>query len=92
MWREGTGARVRERLGWATAPEIGAAPPNGGALLYFPMGLMGYAGPVLKKIFVFYSDQGFGSYDLTRWAVYDDTFQGASASGVTLSIPAFRRH
>ena len=33
VWREGTGARVRERLGWATAPETvavatGQAPPG----------------------------------------------------------------
>jgi hypothetical protein len=27
VWREGTGAKVRERLGWATAPETVATTP-----------------------------------------------------------------
>jgi hypothetical protein len=28
VWREGTGARVRERLGWATAPAVTAIAPD----------------------------------------------------------------
>ena len=45
-----------------------------GAVQEFNRGMMIYAGPVLKKIFVFFSDNGYGSYDVNRWAVYDDTF------------------
>jgi hypothetical protein len=99
VWREGTGARVRERLGWATAPETVAVanfppfpgpvptaapdpsatpipPGQGGAVQEFQRGMMVYTGPVNKKIYVFYSDQGYGAYDITRWSVYDDTFEG----------------
>ena len=72
VWREGTGARVRERLGWATAREVGS--PEG-ATLIFQKGQMVYAGPQVKKIFVLYNEQGFGAYELTRWAVYDDTYR-----------------
>jgi hypothetical protein len=96
VWREGTGARVRERLGWATAPETVAvaqlpqipgpyptvAPPvgtpippgQGGATQRIERGLMVYAGPVLKKIYILYNEQGYGYYDINHWAVFDDTF------------------
>ncbi len=100
VWREGTGARVRERLGWATAPEtvaVAQIPPvpgpyptaapvgptatpvpagQGGAIQQFDRGMMVYAGPVLKKIFVLYNDNGYGYYDIKKWAVFDDTFTG----------------
>jgi hypothetical protein len=97
VWREGTGARVRERLGWATAPETVAtaparpnpvptgvaspspAPPpvgaGGGAIQEFNAGMMVWGGPVLKKIFVLYNDNGYGAYELTKWLAFDDTFQ-----------------
>jgi hypothetical protein len=101
VWREGTGARVRERLGWATAPEtvaVGQIPPIppipgpvptvapvgptptpvppglGGAVQHFDRGLMVFAGPVLKKIYVLYSEHGYGTYDIDHWSVYNDTF------------------
>ena len=98
VWREGTGARVRERLGWATAPETVAVAPlphvpnpypttmpvgptptpipagRGGAFQRFDRGMMVYAGPVLKKIYVLYSENGYGYYDINRWAVFEDTF------------------
>jgi hypothetical protein len=100
VWREGTGARVRERLGYATAPETVAvaqlpqvpgpvptvapvgptATPvpagQGGAVQSFDKGLMVYAGPVLKKIYVLHSSNGYGPYGINQWAVYDDTFTG----------------
>ncbi|MEO8288162.1 MAG: hypothetical protein ABI670_17175 [Chloroflexota bacterium] len=99
VWREGTGARVRERLGWATTPETVAVgqlpivpgpvpttapvgptptlvPPGlGGAVQRFDRGLMIYAGPTLKKIYVLYTQQGYGPYDIDHWEVYNDTFQ-----------------
>jgi hypothetical protein len=98
VWREGTGARVRERLGWATAPETVAVAPlppvpgpyptaapagptptpvppdQGGAFQRFDRGMMVYAGPVLKKIYVLYNEHGYGYYDINRWIVYYDTF------------------
>jgi hypothetical protein len=98
VWREGTGARVRERLGWATAPETVAVAPlpympppyptvgptgptptpvppgNGGAFQRFDRGMMVYAGPVLKKIYILYNEFGYGYYDISRWAVFDDTY------------------
>jgi hypothetical protein len=100
VWREGTGARVRERLGWATAPEtvaVGRIPQvpgpvpsvvpagptptlvpegQGGAVQQFNRGLMVYAGPVLKKIYVLYGENGYGPYDIDHWLVFDDTFAG----------------
>jgi hypothetical protein len=72
VWREGTGARVRERLGWATARETGS---QEGAVLNFEKGMMVYAGPQLKKIYVLYNSQGFGAYEVDRWGVYDDTYR-----------------
>jgi hypothetical protein len=37
--------------------------------------MMVYAGPVVKKIYVFYSERGYGPYDINRWEMYPDTFQ-----------------
>jgi hypothetical protein len=95
VWREGTGARVRERLGWATEPgtiAIAPTPPGpvptpvgeptatpvpsglGGAIQSFEHGMMVYSGPVLKTIYVLYNSSGYGNYDVTRWAVYNDYY------------------
>ncbi len=49
VWREGTGARVRERLGWATAVEKGGQ----GAYQRFQQGEMYWSGAV-NKIWVLY--------------------------------------
>jgi len=49
VWREGTGARVRERLGWATAPEKG----GDGAYQRFDHGEM-YWSSTIDKIWVLY--------------------------------------
>jgi hypothetical protein len=46
----------------------------GGAVQRFNKGLMVYAGPVLKKIYVLYGENGYGPYDIDHWVVYDDTF------------------
>ena len=81
VWREGTGARVRERLGWATLPEKAAA----GAYQWFETGEM-YWTDVTKKIYVLYgSVNGYSPYPPTpvpgssgpalfRYDVYDDTY------------------
>jgi hypothetical protein len=87
VWREETASKVRERLGWATAPESVAmseqfpiqglpapTPGQGGAVLGFDRGVMVYAGPVLKKIYVFYSKEGFDFSRVNVWSVYDDTY------------------
>jgi hypothetical protein len=104
VWREGTGARVRERLGWATAPAVVALAPTpqgpypvpypvptntpvgpsptpvppgmGGAVQFFSQGMMVYTGPMLKKIYVLYSGSGYGTGQVDRWIVYDDTYTG----------------
>src|SRR5205814_10439553 len=49
VWREGTGARVRERLGWATSPEKG----GNGAYQRFQRGEM-YWSSTIDKIWVLY--------------------------------------
>jgi hypothetical protein len=49
VWREGTGARVRERLGWATAPEAGGP----GAYQRFARGEM-YWSDAADRIWVLY--------------------------------------
>ena len=72
VWREGTGAQVRERLGWATAPEKAAA----GAYQRFDRGEMYWSGAA-QKIWVLY---GTGNpYPAPtpdiRYEVYDDTFE-----------------
>jgi hypothetical protein len=53
VWREGTGARVRERLGWATAPEKGAP----GAYQQFQRGEMYWTGAV-NMIYVLFGTSG----------------------------------
>jgi hypothetical protein len=68
VWREGTGAQVRERLGWATEPEQG----GDGAWQSFERGLMFWIGPV-DRIFVIYG------YDLSwnpirTYREFEDTF------------------
>jgi hypothetical protein len=80
VWREGTGARVRERLGWATGAEKGA----NGAYQRFEYGEMYWSGTI-DKIWVLYgtvyepaSPQPQptpvpGSVPL-RYEVYDDTY------------------
>jgi hypothetical protein len=83
VWREGTGARVRERLGWATALEKGGQ----GAYQLFEHGEMYWTGAV-NKIFVLYArnepfpNPGPGPIYATpgpgglvyRYDVFDDTF------------------
>jgi hypothetical protein len=76
LWREGTGARIRERLGWATAPQVEAKAPGapGGAGLEFPSGAMIYSGPVTKKIYVVYRDTSDLTAQVIRWLMFDDTY------------------
>ena len=75
VWREGTGAQVRERLGWAIAPEQASA----GAYQRFDRGEMYWSGAA-QKIWVLYGTGG--QYPIPtppagptfRYEVYDDTF------------------
>jgi len=78
VWREGTGAKVRERLGWATAPEKG----GDGAYQRFQRGEM-YWSSTIDKIWVLYgrvSDtQNPGPTPVPgaqpyRYELYDDTY------------------
>ncbi len=78
VWREGTGARVRERLGWATRPEKG----GNGAYQRFERGEM-YWSDTVNKIWVLYGTVA-GAYPGPTHAgqapgpltyqVFDDTF------------------
>jgi hypothetical protein len=81
VWREGTGARVRERLGWATAPEKGAD----GAYQRFDGGEM-YWSATVDKIWVLFNSlapnaghpvptpaPGVGVPPL-RYQVFDDNY------------------
>lgn len=77
VWREGTGARVRERLGWAKAPETG----GNGAYQRFDRGEM-YWSSTVNKIWVLFNSvngpsplppPGAGQAPPT-YQVYDDTF------------------
>jgi hypothetical protein len=74
VWREGTGAQVRERLGWALAPEK-AAP---GAYQRFERGEMYWSGAA-DKIWVLYGSGNAppppGSNLPFRYELYDDTFE-----------------
>lgn len=82
VWREGTGARVRERLGWATALEKG----GDGAYQRFQKGEM-YWSSAVNKIWVLYGavkDLQYGDPTPApgavpavpyRYEVYNDTFQ-----------------
>jgi hypothetical protein len=78
VWFEGTGARVRERLGWATEPEKGGA----GAYQRFSTGEM-YWSSTVNKIWVLYGTVRDYQYPAPtpasgatpyRYEVYDDTF------------------
>ncbi len=70
VWREATGARVRERLGWATADEVG----SNGYYQFFSKGIVVATNTPLKKIYVFYNSNGYGSDNFNHWTVYDDTY------------------
>jgi hypothetical protein len=75
VWREGTGAQVRERLGWALAPEK-ASP---GAYQRFDRGEMYWSGAA-DKIWVLYGTGGYpysppSSSANFRYEVFDDTFE-----------------
>jgi hypothetical protein len=70
VWREGTGAHVRERLGWATAQEVG----SNGYYKEFSKGIALATNAPLKKIYILYNGNGYGGYNTNRWVVYDDTY------------------
>lgn len=66
-WRNETGLKVRERLGWALADEV----PGDGAIQAFYNGIMLWFKPT-KEIFV-----AFRYYNRTNvWETYPDTFVG----------------
>ena len=56
-------------------PDPGAA-GNGRRGPVLLAGLMMYTGPVLKKIYVLYSASGYGTGQMDRWVMYDDTYTG----------------
>lgn len=79
VWREGTGARVRERLGWATQPEKGGP----GAYQRFERGEMYWSGAANKIWALFGTLTGSPPYPVPtvtagsnpfRYEVYDDIF------------------
>ncbi len=72
VWREGTSASIRERLGWATAPEISISQ---GAVLYFPRGAMVSTSPTLKKIYVLARRSVGNTTDISHWVMLDDTYE-----------------
>ena len=58
-------------------PSPTPVPPGmGGAVQFFSQGMMMYTGPVLKKIYVLYSASGYGTGQVDRWVMYDDTYTG----------------
>lgn len=73
VWREGTGAQVRQRLGWALAPEKA----GGGAYQRFERGEMYWSGAA-DKIYVLFGTSG-NPYPVSglnfRYELYDDTFE-----------------
>jgi hypothetical protein len=78
VWREGTGARVRERLGWATGPETG----GNGAYQRFDKGEM-YWSSTIDKIWVLYGTVNGTQYPAAtptgggqpyRYELYADTY------------------
>lgn len=71
-WREGTGARVRERLGWAIEP----AHAGQGAAQNFERGRMAFT-PEPRMIFVLaeFASSDLGSR-LQEWRAYPDRFTG----------------
>ncbi len=77
LWREGTGDRIRDRLGWATAPQVVATAPGagGGAGLELPRGAMIYSGPATKKIYVLYTEYPNANSEANHWLVFDDTYR-----------------
>jgi hypothetical protein len=69
---EGTGARVKERLGYPTGPAIDSP----GAFQQFYNGRMFWAGAI-DKIFVIYDYYDYTNNQtihITGWELYDDTF------------------
>ena len=69
---EGTGARVKERLGYPTGPAIDSP----GAFQQFYNGRMFWAGTI-DKIFVIYDYYDYTNNQtihITGWELYDDTF------------------
>lgn len=72
VWREGTGARVRERLGWAVEPERSGR----GAAQTFQRGRMVWT-PNPRLVFVL-ADQTADRPPrlLQAWRAYPDTFEG----------------
>ncbi|MEP6776162.1 MAG: hypothetical protein ABJA50_11260 [Chloroflexota bacterium] len=78
VWREGTGARVRDRLGWATATEKG----GDGAYQRFQQGEM-YWSSTIDKIWVLYGTVSGAQYPAPtptggaqpyRYELYDDKY------------------
>jgi hypothetical protein len=67
VWRNGTGLQVRERLGWAIEPEVGA---NGAAQGFYG-GTMFWSEKT-KQIYVMYRYYGRTNV----WEIYPDTFVG----------------
>ncbi len=68
VWFEGTGARVRERLGWATDQETGGA----GARQSYARGTMYWVG-ASNQILVLYQFTATGQ-QVSRWQLFNDTF------------------
>ncbi len=68
VWIGQTG--VRERLGWAIAPETTL---SGAAFQYFEHGLVIDGGAAERKFYVLYDNSGLIN-SIDHWAVYDDTF------------------
>ena len=70
VWREGTGVRVRDRLGWATAPESAGA----GAIESFQRGAMVYT-PDPREVFVLAATTADRPAQVLQvWRAYADTF------------------
>lgn len=70
VWREGTGARTRERLGWAVEPERS----GGGAWQMFDRGRMVWT-PDPRLVFVL-AERTQQFEPLQIWHVYPDSFPG----------------
>ncbi|MGI8586109.1 MAG: hypothetical protein ACR2M0_00240 [Chloroflexia bacterium] len=69
VWCEGTGAQVRERLGWATEREKG----GDGSWQEFEHGIM-YSTSASKQIFVLLNTASYPQGD-RRWLGFADTYQ-----------------
>jgi hypothetical protein len=70
LWHEGTSPNIRERLGWATAPEISISQ---GAVVGFWRGAMVSMSPTLKKIYLL-SRGSHDAIDKGHWVMFDDTY------------------